>query len=80
MQMEAERDKRDVRNFFYFERYSGAILRILMYEEINKLHLGRHYCQIGVIFCPTTKNIYCNKNPHGTAVGIIVVHLFIEFR
>ena len=52
-----------------------------MYGEVDKIKLGkRHYFQIGVIFCAKTNNIYCAKNPHGSAVGIIVVHLFIEFR
>ena len=47
---------------------------------MERLNLARHYFQIGVIFRPKTKSIYCKTNPHGTAVGIIVVHLFIEFR
>ena len=49
-------------------------------ERLIKYNLTRHYFQIGVIFCPQTNSIYCKKNPHGAAVGIIVVHLFVEFR
>ena len=49
-------------------------------ERLIKQNLGRHYFQIGIIFCPKTRNIYYKKNPHGIAVGIIVVHSFIEFR
>ena len=52
-----------------------------MYGELLIKNLTRQYFQIGGIFCPkTNNNIYCKKNRHGTAVGIIVVHLFIEFR
>ena len=76
--MESERDKREVRKVLYFERYSPVILRILMYGEVNKKNLARHYFQIGVIFCPKTKNIYWKRNLHGTAVGITVVRFFIE--
>ena len=66
--MDAERDKREARKILYFERYSPVILRILMYEEVDKIKLGKtYYFQIGVIFCPkTNNNIYCKKN-HGTA-------------
>ena len=39
--MEAERDKRKVRKFLYFERYSPVILRILMYGEVDKIKLGK---------------------------------------
>ena len=49
-------------------------------ERLIKSNLARHYFQISVIFCPKINMIYCKKNPHGTAVGIIVMHLFIEFR
>ena len=50
-----------------------------MYGEVDKIKLGRHCFQIGVIFCPKIMNVYSNKNPYGTAVGIVVVHFFIEF-
>ena len=51
-------------------------------ERLIKQNLARHYFQIGVILCPKTNNNITVKNPHGIAVGIIVVvvHLFIEFR
>ena len=49
-------------------------------ERLIKYNLARHYFQIGVIFCPKTNNICCKKNPHGIAVGITVVHLYVEFR
>ena len=39
--MEAERDKREVRKFLYFERYSPVILRILMYGEVDEIKLGK---------------------------------------
>ena len=48
-------------------------------QRLIKYNLGRHYFQLGVIFCPKTKNIYCKTNLHGTAVGTIVVYLLIEF-
>ena len=35
--MDAKRDKREVRNFLYFKRYSPVILRILMYGEVDKI-------------------------------------------
>ena len=35
--MDAERDKREVRKLWYFERYSPVILRILMYGELDKI-------------------------------------------
>ena len=48
-------------------------------ERLIKYTLARQYFQIGVIFCPKPNKICREKNPHGTAVGIIV-NLFIEFR
>ena len=39
--MEAERDKRGVRKWLYFERYSPVILRILTYGEVDKMKLGK---------------------------------------
>ena len=78
--MGADRDKREVRKILYFEQYSGAILRILMYGEVDKIKLGKtYYCQVGVTFCPKTK-VFTFKRKHGVEVGIIVVHLFIELR
>ena len=35
--IDAERDKRGVNKILYFERYSPAILRILMYEEVDTI-------------------------------------------
>ena len=78
--MDAERDKRETRKLLYFERYSPVMLRILMYGEVDEKNLARHYFQISIIVCPKTNNIYCKNNLPRTAVGIIVVHLFIEFR
>ena len=66
--------------FLYFERYSSVILRILTYGVVDKINLARHYFQIGIIFCAKTNTKIAVKNPHGTAIGIMVVHLFIEFR
>ena len=55
----------------------SSILDVLMYGEVD---------EIGKTIFPTWRHIlYQNKvlllykNPHGTAVGIIVVHVFIEF-
>ena len=78
--MDAERDKREARKNMYSERYSPPVVfGILMYGSVDKKKLGktlfpnwRHILK--------TNNIYSNKNPHGIVVGIIVVHLFIEFR
>ena len=39
--MEAERDKRQVREKMNFERYSPVILRILMYGEVDKIKLSK---------------------------------------
>ena len=39
--MEAERDKREVRKFVHFERYSPVILRIFMCGEVDKIKLGK---------------------------------------
>ena len=39
--MDAERDKREARKFFYFERYSPVIIRILMYGKVDKIKLGK---------------------------------------
>ena len=79
--MDAERDKGEARKKLHFEWYSPVSLRILMYGEVDKIKLGK------TLF-PNWRNIlsqnkyyfYCKKNPQGTAVGIIVVHLFIELR
>ena len=50
-------------------------------KRLIKKNLARRYFLIDVVFCPKTNNNITVKNPHGTAVGIIVVvHLFIEFR
>ena len=49
-------------------------------ERLKKYNLARHYCRFRVIFCPKPNNNSCEKNPHGIAVGIIVVHIFSEFR
>ena len=52
-----------------------------MERLVIKYNLARHYSQVGIICCPETNTIYCKNNSHSsTAVGIIVVHLFIEFR
>ena len=67
----------------YFEQYSPVILGILMYEAVDKIKPGktlfpnwRH-----ILSQNYYRNIYCsNKNLHGIVVGIMVVHLFIEFR
>ena len=48
-----------------------------MYEKVDKVNLARHYIQVGTIFCANTNNKITLKNPLGTAVGIIVVPLFI---
>ena len=39
--MDAERDKREARKKMYVERYSPVILRILMYEEVDKIKVGK---------------------------------------
>ena len=49
-------------------------------ERLIKYTLARPYFQIGVIFYAETKNNITVKNPHGTPVGIIAVHLCIELR
>ena len=49
-------------------------------ERLLKSNVARHYFQIGIIVCLKTNNIYCKTNLHGTAVGIIVVHLIVEVR
>ena len=47
---------------------------------MERLKIIAYYFQIGVIFVPKHIIIFLQKNPHGTAAGVIVVHLFIEFR
>ena len=45
-------------------RYSPVILRIVMYVEVDKMNLPRHYFQIGIIFCAKTNNkITVKKSP-----------------
>ena len=67
--------------FFVFERSFPVILRILMYGEVDKINLARHYFQIGIIFCAKiNNNITVKKSSWYSAVGIIVVHLFIELQ
>ena len=55
-----------------------------MYGEIDKIKLGKTVFPNWRHILSRNKywsSIYCKKNPiHGTAVGIIVVHFFIEFR
>ena len=74
--MDAERDKREARKKMDFERYPPVILRILMYREVDKIKLGR------ILFSNWRHILSQNKKQkkHSTAVCIIVVHLFIEFR
>ena len=76
--MNAERNKREARKIMYFERYTPVILRILMYGEADTIKLGKTFFPSYFAVSPKTNNIYCKTNHHGTAVGIIVVRLFIE--
>ena len=69
MRMDAERDKRGVRQKMYFERYSPVILRILMYGEVDKKKLGktlfpcwRHILSQNKIMFPNKKfPRYCGR-------------------
>ena len=63
-----------------FERYSPVILRISMYGEVDKINLGKKTFPNWRHNQSQNKEYLLKKNPHGTAVGIIVVHLFVEFR
>ena len=51
-------------------------------ERLIRYNLARHHFQISVIICAKTDIIFPYKNSqHGIiAVGIQLVHLFIEFR
>ena len=51
-----------------------------MNGEVDKIKLGKTLFPNWRHIFMETNNIYCIKKPHGTAVGIIVVRLFIEFR
>ena len=48
-----------------------------MYGEIDETKLGKTSVPNWRHICPKTK-ILGERNPHVTAVGIIVVHLFVE--
>ena len=74
------RDKREARITLYFERYSSVILRILVYGEVDKIKPGKTLFPNWHHILSQTYLLYCKNNPHGTAVGVIEVHLFIEVR
>ena len=72
--MEAERDKREVRKFLYIERYSGAILPILMSGEVSKIKLGktsfpnwRHILSQNKEYLLQNKSPWYGGNCHGSA-------------
>ena len=77
--MDAERDEQEARENMYFERYPPVIWDPDL-ERLNKRKLSPQYSQICLMFCPKTNNVYYNKNSHGIEVGIIIMHLFVEFQ
>ena len=81
--MEAERDKREVRIFLYFERYSWVILRILKYGEVDKMKLGKTLLPNRRNILSQNKYIYCKtESPwyRGRYDSIVGLHFVIEFR
>ena len=72
--MDAERDKREVRKKMYFERYSPVIildLEVHVYGEVDNINLGKTFFPNCRLILSQNKNTYCEKNPRGTAVGMI---------
>ena len=59
-----------------------VIIRILIYGEVHKIKLDKTLFPNWRHILPQNKNNVTVKKLHGTAVGIIVVvvYLFVEFR
>ena len=51
-----------------------------MFGEVGKIKLGKSSFPHRAHNLSQHNKYILKKNPHGTAVGIIVVHWFIEFR